>query len=69
MIALPAQRWQPERVSHVHVEQDTDEYCVRDIAARRVGVRLVGMGYELEEWLERHARCDGDAVVHLVGDL
>src|ERR1700722_16933454 len=68
-ITLSAQRWQSEQVSHVHLEQDTEIDRVRNVAARRGVVHLVGMGHEPEEWLQRHAGRDGDAVVHLVGDL
>jgi hypothetical protein len=69
IISLPTQRWQPEQASDVHLERSTDKGCMRDVAPRRAGVRLVGMGYELQERLDQHAWCDGETVVHLVGDL
>jgi hypothetical protein len=66
MISLSAQRWQSEQVSHVHLKQDTQVDRVRNVAARRRVVHLVGMGHDPEEWLQRHAGREGDAVVHLV---
>src|ERR1700745_4321365 len=66
---LPAQRWQPEQASDVHLEQSTDKDCMRNVAARHAGVRLVGMGYELQERPDSQALWDGATVACLAGDL
>ena len=67
VISLTAYCWQSQQISQVNLEQGTDEECMRVIAAWRGDGCLVGMGYELEERLDHHARGHSEAVVHLVG--